>query len=759
MNRQTLVVICACVFAALSLPVNALIDGASSNHSAATSMDYDGDGKADLVIRRAERGENFILQSSDNRTIRIGFGIQPTDVPVSGDFDGDGTFDIAVWRPSTGFWYIEQSSNGEIYSKRFGTQSSDIPVPADFDGDGITDIAIRRPASFEWFYLSSVSNRVIQQTFGRQASDIPVVADYDGDGKADLAVRRTSNATWYAKLSASGKLLAKRFGLQSTDIAVPADYDGDGTSDIAIFRPSNTTWYILSSATDELIQTVLGNDEGSIPIPADYDGDGKTDIAVRDAQSGIQDILYSSTQEIVEQRFGMQATDIVFASPLKFRIYPDGLTWQLSTSDIGLAEPHTDVELKTTITGQSPHPINVTWEQTSGTSALLTKETLMTSTLSVPKVTNDEVLAFTAIATDMWGHQILSQNTVKVNAFLDKHLFVRTVKVTADWQKFNEQNGGWVTAVPTKQANSGRFVEIALWDDINAVHVYEFDNEFFEKVSGKTHEEAVEIRESYRVLAFDNFPSDGEYFERSYYLRDTFIAIADYLVSSYPNYDHHFMYSGHGGPGGNLIAGLMYKEQVVEFLDSWTQYLGRNLGVIDMGGPCNKGSVADLKSFCDFTDYYVGSDLPNGGYTVDVFNFEEYLATEVEAQYLRLTEEAVNTIGFLEARIDLKRQRYLLSRIDMVANKVEQANYLYSCHQFNSIRPTLDTFMESRDNYTIYDDLKRYLEQEAAPEELVEEINKVFLLEASNRDFFEWELNANGLQMESCLRSDGSLCN
>ena len=37
--------------------------------------------------------------------------------------------------------------------------------------------------------------------------------------------------------------------------------------------------------------------------------------------------------------------------------------------------------------------------------------------------------------------------------------------------------------------------------------------------------------------------------------------------------------------------------------------------MIDMGGPCTKGSFSDLDNFSDYATYYVASDLPNGGYT------------------------------------------------------------------------------------------------------------------------------------------------
>ena|GEM_PF-403399 len=154
--------------------------------------DYDGDGKDDIAILRKADRTWYILNSSgtdynsarQDGIQRIRMDVKAEDIAVPADYDGDGIADVAVRRPSTQVWQILQSSSGTIRNKRFGVQATDIPVPADYDGDGRADIAVRR-ASNQHFYVENSSGSnfnslrsdgIQRVSFGRTADLIPVLA-------------------------------------------------------------------------------------------------------------------------------------------------------------------------------------------------------------------------------------------------------------------------------------------------------------------------------------------------------------------------------------------------------------------------------------------------------------------------------------------------------------------------------------------------------------------------------------------------------
>lgn len=384
----------------------------------AAAYDYDGDGKADIAVRRAATHYQYIKNSEDSDIQRVVFGKNELDIPVSGDFDGDNIADVAVRRPSNFHWYIKNSSNGVIQRIQFGKHEDDIPVPADYDGDGITDVAVRR-ASNQYWYIKNSSDGVIQRiNFGKQEDDIPVPADYDGDGKADVAVRRASNFTWYIKNSSNGQIQRITFGKHADDIPIPADYDGDGKADVAVRRASNQYFYIRNSSDGAVQRVNFGKQAKDIPVIADYDGDGKADLAVRRASNQHFYIKQSSNGAIQRLNFGLQETDIPLAAPVATVMAmvsppPEGPELEV-TSEL-LSYDNTLVLLEATSSDEdSANAITYEWQQISGTEVEIVNANSATAQISIPELSANETLLFKVTATNAQNGQSSAQVSVQV---------------------------------------------------------------------------------------------------------------------------------------------------------------------------------------------------------------------------------------------------------------------------------------------------------------------------------------------------------
>ncbi len=268
-----------------------------------TSLDFDGDGRADYALFRLSTNTNFIHRSSNGSFYSYPFGLS-TDVQTPGDYDGDGRADSAVWRPSTGTFFVLRSSDGAVQTYRFGLEG-DEPVARDYDGDGRTDFAVvrRTGGQMVWYIALSATGTIRIETFGL-SSDITAPGDYDGDGRFDLGTFRDQNGlgVFYFLRSTLGPGQVQ-WGL-ATDLVVPGDYDGDGKTDFAVVRTgTNYTWYILRSSDNGFSSTQFGS-KPDYTVQADYDGDGRTDIAVYRPENASFYVLRSSNGMVTQFVFG-----------------------------------------------------------------------------------------------------------------------------------------------------------------------------------------------------------------------------------------------------------------------------------------------------------------------------------------------------------------------------------------------------------------------------------------------------------------------
>jgi hypothetical protein len=192
--------------------------------------DYDGDGKADEAVYRpgANPGDQsyfFVRGSLNNPTGAISYvpwGIDG-DVPTSGDFDGDGKADFVVRRDSggQGVYYLLKSGGGtEVV---FWGLSTDSMLPGDYDGDGKSDFCVARinGNSYNVFILTRTGGGTGASPIvfaSQNSNDDAAFGDYDGDGKIDVGIFRRGDASgnsFWIRSSADGSVTVKQWGQQN----------------------------------------------------------------------------------------------------------------------------------------------------------------------------------------------------------------------------------------------------------------------------------------------------------------------------------------------------------------------------------------------------------------------------------------------------------------------------------------------------------------------------------------------------------------
>lgn len=251
--------------------------------------DFDGDGKADFAVTRAENFRKiwYIWQTTAGYK-QIQWGL-PADQNSTGDYDGDGRTDIAVARETPGdtssfTTYILNSQTNSVgirtVTNPFGTAF--FIGPQDYDGDGKADPTVFRSEgnATALFFRSSASG--ITGTANMPSSLLVRVGDLDGDGGAEavthLVPAGTPTETQWIRNLRTNQLRSVMWGVPG-DEPLPADFDGDGIGDLAVFRPNTGDWWWIRSS-DNVVDLVHWGLSGDVPVPADYDGDGKTDHAV-----------------------------------------------------------------------------------------------------------------------------------------------------------------------------------------------------------------------------------------------------------------------------------------------------------------------------------------------------------------------------------------------------------------------------------------------------------------------------------------------
>ena len=103
------------------------------------------------------------------------------------------------------------------------------------------------------------------------------------------------------------------------------------------------------------------------------------------------------------------------------------------------------------------------------------------------------------------------------------HVIVRVVVVDPGWHGFDVR-GGWPAAVAVRESESLKYFEVAAWEERNAIHFYEFDNDFDPFGWDSPVETVTANREKYVIQRNVGLPGPWSP-ERSTFIRQAFASL------------------------------------------------------------------------------------------------------------------------------------------------------------------------------------------------------------------------------------------
>ena len=263
--------------------------------------DMNGDGRADLLWRNAELGQNA-LWVMDGLTVSSSAYLAAVSrswrMEGIGDFNGDGRADL-LWHHSLSGDVVIWLMNGSTI-----TSSATVATPhlswvvqsvGDFDGNGRTDILWRNSSTSEavvWLMdgLTIASGASVASPSSNWS--VQGVGDFNLDGRADILWRNSSSSeawVWMmdgAAIAATGYVASPH---SSWVVKGVGDFSGDGRADI-LWRNESTSqavvWVMSGAAITSSAYVATPSAAWDASAVGDFDGDGRADMMWRNTSTG-----------------------------------------------------------------------------------------------------------------------------------------------------------------------------------------------------------------------------------------------------------------------------------------------------------------------------------------------------------------------------------------------------------------------------------------------------------------------------------------
>jgi hypothetical protein len=262
-----------------------------------TKSDFNGDGKSDILWRRAADGAEtmWLMNGTSLASWAPLFSDTAWTVAGTGDFNGDGKSDILWRRASDGavtMWLMNGTAMTS-WAQLIGDPAWTVVGTGDFNGGGKTDILWRRASdgAVTMWLMNGTAVTSWAQLIGDPAWTVIGTGDFNGDGKTDILWRRASDGlvTMWLMNGTAMTSWAQLIGDTAWTVAGTGDFNGDGKTDILWRRASDglVTMWLMNGTSMTSWGPLLGDTAWTVAGTGDFNGDGKTDILWRRAADGL----------------------------------------------------------------------------------------------------------------------------------------------------------------------------------------------------------------------------------------------------------------------------------------------------------------------------------------------------------------------------------------------------------------------------------------------------------------------------------------
>ncbi|MBF0462794.1 MAG: VCBS repeat-containing protein, partial [Magnetococcales bacterium] len=277
--------------------------------SVISSVDVNGDGKADLLVANDSSNTVSVLLNNGDGTfatkVDYATGTEPFSV-FGTDVNGDGKADLLVASDvSNTVSVLLNNGNGTFASKVDYAAGSGalIVYAADVNGDGKPDLLVANHVANTVSVLLNNGNGTFASKADYATGTAPSSvfgADVNGDGKTDLLVANANSNTVSVLLNNGNGTFAGKVDYatgMAPKAVVATDVNGDGNVDLIVTNEISNTVSIFLNNGNGTFASKVDYATGSGPTylsSADMNGDGRPDIEVTNCQANTVSVLLNN---------------------------------------------------------------------------------------------------------------------------------------------------------------------------------------------------------------------------------------------------------------------------------------------------------------------------------------------------------------------------------------------------------------------------------------------------------------------------------